>query len=149
MNIMREDKEGPHRVAAMNYSFFNAPQAAFLFMPSFGDNVRVAGDIGMYGQTFLLSLAARGLGGIPQTSPGFFADPIREFLGVSDEFKLLFGISFGYPDESAPENSWFHRPCLCPDASAGICVLSANQGSPRQEAVEYCVYENGDRCPKV
>ncbi|HAJ6439378.1 TPA: DUF4158 domain-containing protein, partial [Escherichia coli] len=28
-----------------------------------------------------------------------------------------------------------HRPCLCPDASAGICVLSANQGSPRQEAV--------------
>lgn len=102
MNVMREDKEGRHRVGAMNYSFFNAPQAAFLFMPSFGDNVRVAGDIGMYGQTFLLSLAARGLGGIPQTSLGFFADPIREFLGVSDELKLLFGISFGYPDESAP-----------------------------------------------
>ncbi|AYL49857.1 hypothetical protein CUC46_24085 (plasmid) [Citrobacter freundii] len=29
----------------------------------------------------------------------------------------------------------FHRSCLCPDASAGVCVLSANQGSPRQEAV--------------
>ncbi|HHK9122059.1 TPA: nitroreductase, partial [Escherichia coli] len=54
--------------------------------------------------TFLLSLAARGLGGIPQTSLGFFADPIRESLGVSDEFKLLFGISFGYPDESDPGN---------------------------------------------
>ncbi len=104
MNVMREDKEGRRRVGAMNYSFFNAPQVAFLFMPSFGDNVRVAGDIGMYGQTFLLSLAARGLGGIPQTALGFFAQTIREFLGIPDELKLLFGISFGYPDEAAPGN---------------------------------------------
>jgi len=104
MNVMREDKDGRRRVGAMNYSFFNAPQVAFLFMPSFGDNVRVAGDIGMYGQTFLLSLAARGLGGIPQTALGFFAQTIREFLGIPDELKLLFGISFGYPDEAAPGN---------------------------------------------
>lgn len=104
MNVMREDKEGRHRAGAMNYSFFNAPHAAFLFMPSFGDNVRVAGDMGMYGQTFLLSLAARGLGGIPQTALGFFAGTIREFLGVPQELKLLFGISFGYPDAEAPGN---------------------------------------------
>lgn len=104
MNVMREDKDGRHRAGARNYSFFDAPQAAFLFMPSFGDNVRVAGDIGMYGQTFLLSLAARGLGGIPQTALGFFAGTIREFLGIPDELKLLFGISFGYPDDDAPGN---------------------------------------------
>jgi nitroreductase len=104
MNVMREDKEARHRAGAMNYSFFNAPQAAFLFMPSFGDNVRVAGDMGMYGQTLLLSLAARGLGGIPQTALGFFAGTIREFLGIPDELKLLFGISFGYPDNDAPGN---------------------------------------------
>jgi nitroreductase len=104
MNVMREDKEGRHRAGGRNYSFFNAPHAAFLFMPSFGDNVRVAGDMGMYGQTLLLSLAARGLGGIPQTALGFFAGTIREFLGIPDELKLLFGISFGYPDEDAPGN---------------------------------------------
>lgn len=102
MNIAREDREGRHRAAALNYSFFGAPHVALLFMPSFGDNVRVAGDIGMYGQTFLLSLAARGLGGIPQTSLGFFADTIREMLGIPEELKMLFGISFGYPDEAAP-----------------------------------------------
>ena len=107
MNVMREDKEGRRRVGALNYSFFNAPHVAFLFMLSFGDNVRVAGDMGMYGQTLLLSLAARGLGGIPQTALGFFAEPIREFLGISDELKLLFGISFGYPDEAAPGNRIF------------------------------------------
>lgn len=104
MNVMREDKEGRRRAGAMNYSFFNAPQAAFLFMPSFGDNVRVAGDMGMYGQTLLLSLAAHGLGGIPQTALGFFAGTIREFLGITEELKLLFGISFGYADDDAPGN---------------------------------------------
>ena len=104
MNVMREDKEGRRRVGGMNYSFFNAPQVAFLFMPSFGDNVRVSGDIGMYGQTILLSLAARGLGGIPQTALGFFAGTIREFLGIPEELKMLFGISFGYVDEAAPGN---------------------------------------------
>lgn len=104
MNVMRSDKEGRHRAGAMNYSFFGAPHVTLLFMPSFGDNVRVAGDIGMYGQTFLLSLAARGLGGIPQTSLGFFAGTIREYLGIPTDLKMLFGISFGYPDETAPGN---------------------------------------------
>ena len=66
-------------------------------MPSFGDNIRVAGDIGMYGQTFLLSLAARGLGGVPQTILGYFADTVREQLNLPKTLKLLFGISFGHP----------------------------------------------------
>lgn len=104
MNVMREDKEGRRHAAALNLSFFGAPQVALLFMPSFGDNVRTAGDIGMYGQTFLLSLAARGLGGIPQTSLGFYAGTIREVLGIPAEMKMLFGMSFGYPDEAAPGN---------------------------------------------
>ena len=82
----------------------DAPQVALLFMPSFGDNVRTAGDIGMYGQTFLLSPATRGLGGIPQTSLGFYAGTIREVLGILAEMKMLFGMSFGYPDEAAPGN---------------------------------------------
>jgi hypothetical protein len=67
--------------------------------------VRVGGDIGMYGQTFLLSLTARGLGGIPLTSTGFFAKTIREYLGISDDLKLLFAIAFGNPDFTAPVNS--------------------------------------------
>ena len=67
--------------------------------------MRVGGDIGMYGQTFLLSLTARGLGGIPLTSTGFFAKTIREYLGISDDLKLLFAIAFGNPDFTAPVNS--------------------------------------------
>jgi len=75
-------------------------------MPSFGDDVRVAGDIGMYAQTFLLSLTAHGLGGIPQTMLGFWADTIRELLGIDPSLKMLFGISFGYPDKAASANRY-------------------------------------------
>lgn len=110
MGIARADVEGRQKAVALNYSFFSAPHVALLFMPSFGDNVRVAGDIGMYGQTFLLSLAARGLGGVPQTALGFFAGTIREVLGIPDELRMLFGISFGYPDDEAPGNDlWMDR----------------------------------------
>jgi nitroreductase len=104
LGVAREDEEGRRDAAALNYRFFNAPHAAFLFMPTFGDNVRVASDIGMYGQTFLLALAARGIASIPQTSLGFFADTIREVLGIPSELKMLFGISFGYHDDDAPGN---------------------------------------------
>jgi len=52
----------------------------------------------MYAQTFLLSLVAHGLGGVPQTLLGFFAGTVREVLGIDPALKMLFGISFGYPD---------------------------------------------------
>ncbi|NDJ59280.1 nitroreductase [Enterobacteriaceae bacterium 4M9] len=104
LGIARDDKAQRHDALLRNYAFFGAPHAAFLFMPSFGDNVRVAGDMGMYGQNFLLSLAARGYAGIPQTLLGFHADTVREMLGVSDNYRLLFGISFGYEDVDARAN---------------------------------------------
>lgn len=104
--VKREDREGRKEVSDLNYKFFNAPHLAIPFMPSFGDNVRVGGDIGMYGQTFLLSLTAHGLAGIPQTALGFFAGTIREILNVPSELKMLFGVSFGYTDPGAPGNSF-------------------------------------------
>ncbi|MGY5957008.1 nitroreductase [Kosakonia sp. BK9b] len=102
IGIARDDKARRQEAYLRNYQFFNAPHAAFLFMPSFGDNIRVASDIGMYAQSFLLSLTARGFAGIPQTLLGFHADMIRAELGVADDYRLLFGISFGYADTRAP-----------------------------------------------
>ncbi len=46
MDVMREDRDGRRRVAAKNLSLFGAPQVALMFMPSFGDDVRTASDIG-------------------------------------------------------------------------------------------------------
>ncbi|KAA3667354.1 nitroreductase [Pectobacterium carotovorum] len=98
LGVSRDDKPTRKNLYLRNYKFFDAPHAAFLFMPTFGDNVRVASDIGMYAQNFLLSLTARGYAGIPQTMLGFHADLLRKELGVSSKYQLLFGISFGYAD---------------------------------------------------
>jgi nitroreductase len=104
LGIARNDQQGRRAITAQNLMFYGGPHAALLFMPAVGDNVRVASDVGMYGQSFLLALAARGLGGIAQTMLGYFSDTVREVLEISDDLKLLFGISFGYPDEQAPSN---------------------------------------------
>lgn len=106
LGIPREALAERKIASLRNLSFFDAPHAAFLFMPVFGDGVRVAGDIGMYGQTFLLSLAAHGLGGVPQTLLGMYAGTIRQVLGIDPSLKLLFGISFGYPDWTAAANAY-------------------------------------------
>lgn len=106
IGVEREAFDERRTASLRNLQFFDAPHAAFLFMPVFGDGVRVAGDIGMYGQTFLLSLTAHGLGGIPQTMLGFYADTIREVLGIDPSLKLLFGISFGYPDTTHAANHY-------------------------------------------
>jgi nitroreductase len=106
LGIPRSDRTRRKAAARENLTFFDAPHVALLFMPAFGDGVRGAGDIGMYAQNFLLSLAARGLDGIPQTMLGFYADVVREFLGVPEELRLLFGISFGRADLAAPVNGF-------------------------------------------
>jgi nitroreductase len=106
IGVAREAYEARRTAARYNLDFFGAPHVALLFMPAVGDNVRVAADIGMYAQTFLLSLTAHGLGGIPQTYLGHFADTARRVLRVDPELKLLFGISFGHADGAAPANRY-------------------------------------------
>lgn len=106
MGVARDAAEDRRLAARRNLEFFGAPHVALLFMPSVGDHVRVAGDIGMYAQTFLLSLTAHGLGGIPQTMLGFHADVVRAVLGIDPSFRMLFGMSFGYPDEAATANRY-------------------------------------------
>lgn len=106
IGVAREAYDERRTASRLNLNFFGAPHVALLFMPVFGDCVRVAGDVGMYAQTFLLSLTAHGLGGAPQTMLGFYAGTIREVLGIDPSKKMLFGISFGYPDKSSAANHY-------------------------------------------
>lgn len=105
--VERGDKDGRAMITRRNAELYDAPHAAFLFMPDLGDgNVNVASDMGMYSQTFLLSLHARGFGGVPMLFLAMFADVVREELGVSPDLKLLHGIAFGYPDPNSPQNKY-------------------------------------------
>ncbi len=104
LDITRADKELRQAAFMRNFSFFDAPHVAFLFLPEpFG--LREACDMGMFAQTLMLSLTAHGLGSCPQTALSFQVDLVREQLGVDASNKLVFGISFGYPDPDAPVNS--------------------------------------------
>jgi hypothetical protein len=114
--IAREDKARRQEQFMRNFTFFDAPHAAFLFLPEpFG--LREAADLGMYAQTLMLTMTAHGLGSCPQTALSFEADVIRELLGVDAGNKLLFGISFGVPDMDAPVNR-----CATDRASLADCV---------------------------
>ncbi|WP_372765455.1 nitroreductase [Litorivivens sp.] len=104
LGISREDKAARGEAFYRNFEFFGAPHVAFLFLPEhFG--IREAADLGMYAQNLMLSLSAHGLASCPQTALSFFADQIREELGVDSSNKLLFGISFGYEDQNHPANN--------------------------------------------
>lgn len=104
VGIKREEKDKRHVQFMRNFRFFDAPHVAFLFLPEpFG--LREAADLGMYAQTLMLSLTAHGMGSCPQTALSFQADYVREQLGIEANNKLVFGISFGYPDTDDPANS--------------------------------------------
>lgn len=104
MGIERQDFAGRHEAFMRNFQFFDAPYAALLFLPQ-AFAVREAADLGMYAQNLMLSLTAHGLASCAQAALSFHASMIREELGLGDDMRLLFGISFGYEDKSVSANN--------------------------------------------
>lgn len=103
MGIARDDRAARTQAMLRNFAMFDAPHAAFLFLPEpFG--LREAADCGMYAQTLMLALAAHGLASCAQGALSFHPQQVREALGVPAEHKLLFGVSFGYEDPAAAAN---------------------------------------------
>jgi nitroreductase len=103
LGIPREEKAKRQTWFLRNFSFFDAPAVAFFTLPeSFG--LREACDLGMFAQTVMLGITARGLGSCPQTALGFMAHVIKPALNIPKDQKLLFGLSFGYPDDEDPAN---------------------------------------------
>ncbi|MET7999934.1 nitroreductase [Nonomuraea glycinis] len=88
---------------AKSLNFYDAPHVALLYAPDSGDP-RLTADVGMYAQTLLLAMAAHGVASCPQALLSFYADTVRQTLGVTGG-KLLFGISFGYADPTASINA--------------------------------------------
>lgn len=102
--VGRDDEVARTRSYLRNYELFGAPHAAFFFMSrAFG--LREAADIGMYAQTLMLALTAHGLGSCAQGAISHYAGAVKRELGVGDDLLCLFGLSFGYPDESDPSTA--------------------------------------------
>jgi nitroreductase len=97
MGVARHDSDA-RRVAVMrNWDFFRAPLGAIVCMHRDLDYVDALG-VGMFVQTFLLGLTARGLGSCVQVSIAGYPDVIRAQLDIGEDMRILCGISIGYPD---------------------------------------------------
>lgn len=107
LGVTREDDQGKRDAFVRNIDFFDAPHVAFIFMPDWG-GVREAADVGMYAQNLMIALQAHGIASCPQTILGYNADVVRAQLNIDPQWKLLFGVSFGYEDTTRPENK------ICP-----------------------------------
>lgn len=116
MGIGRDDRAARAQAMLRNFGFFDAPHAAFVFLPEpFG--IREATDCGMYAQTLMLLLTAQGLASCPQAALSFHPGIVREVLGVPESHKLLLGIAFGHEDQAAPANA-----CRVPRAALADAV---------------------------
>ena len=104
VGIAREDKKARQMAMVRNWQFFDAPYAVFFTMDKYLD-IMGAVDLGIYAQTLSLLLSEQGIGSCMQGALGQFPDPVRTLLNLPEDRGILFGMSFGYADESAPINN--------------------------------------------
>ncbi|MCB1389019.1 MAG: nitroreductase [Rhodobacteraceae bacterium] len=103
MGIAREDRPARNAAYLRNLDSFGAPHAVFVFFPAaFGEREIV--DIGIYAQTLMLALTARGIASCAQGALSLYPGIIRDHLGLGPDHRLLYGISFGYEDPAHPAN---------------------------------------------
>jgi len=96
LGIARDDHEQREAQYRENFAFFGAPAVAFLFAHAALGSYSVL-DAGVFLQSLLLASAEAGIGACAQASLASYPDVVRRHFDVPVEYKLLCGISLGYP----------------------------------------------------
>ncbi|MDD5013599.1 MAG: nitroreductase [Atribacterota bacterium] len=105
LGIERSDREGRERLRLMNFEFYGAPSAVFLFMDgSIGEWSLF--DMGLFTQNLILAAHCLDIGSCIQASVTEYADEIKRFLNVAKNQKLVVCISMGYPDPDVKLNAY-------------------------------------------
>ena len=104
LGITKGDKLRMHEQHGRNYRFFDAPVGLMFTI----DRVMQQGswlDYGMFLQNLMIAARARGLHTCPQAAFTQFHRVIAEELGLRPEQQVVCGMSLGYADPSAVENT--------------------------------------------
>lgn len=104
MGIARDDADGRREAVLRNWEFFRAPLGGVVFMHQDLDHVDSMG-VGMFVQTLLLALTARGLSTCVQVSIAGYPEIVRRELGISPDMRILCGLAVGYHDPDFPGNA--------------------------------------------
>ena len=103
MGISRDDEAGRALASQRDYEFFGAPMAGILCMHR-DLGLADAVSVGMFLQTLVLGLTARGIGSCVQAALTTYPEVIRRELAIPEEFVILCGLSLGYADPAFPAN---------------------------------------------
>jgi nitroreductase len=103
MGITREDKAGHTAAVLRNWEFFRAPLAGTVCMHK-DLGPADALSVGMFLQTLLLALTARGLGTCVEISIAGYPEIVRTQLAIPAELSILCGLAVGYPDPDFAAN---------------------------------------------
>lgn len=105
LGIERGDRAASQAQSAKNFEFFGAPHVAIVTteaaLGTYG-----AIDCGLYVNSFLLAAQSLGLGAIAQAALAIPAPFVRQHFRLPPTRRVVCGISFGWPDRTAPENSF-------------------------------------------
>ena len=103
--IKRGDRKARDAALARNFTFFNAPVAIFVFVHP-GMKSTSSLDTGMMMQSLMLSATSRGLGTCAQATLGMWRSPLEKHFDIPEGYKLICGISLGYPKDDEPANQY-------------------------------------------
>ncbi len=104
LGIEKGDREASARQGARNFLFFDAPVGLFITVDSYLTRGSWA-DAGMYAQTIMLAAKGFGLDTCPQAAWIPYQEAIYRHLDIPDDQDLVTGMSLGYPDPEAIENT--------------------------------------------
>lgn len=104
LGITRDDKQKMHHQHGRNYRFFDAPVGLMFTI----DRVLEQGswlDYGMFLQNIMIAARGIGLDTCPQAAFTPFHRVISEYLNIPETQSVVCGMSLGYADPNAVENS--------------------------------------------
>ncbi len=103
MGIARDDKANRELAVLRNYEFFGAPVVGIVCMHQdlgFADAL----SVGMYLQTLVLCLTARGISTCVEVSLAAYPEIIRSEVNIPPELSIICGLAVGYSDPDFPAN---------------------------------------------
>lgn len=102
--IARDDMAGRKRQAIKNFHFFGAPVGLFFTMERALERGSWI-DVGMFMQNVMIAARAFGLETCPQAAWLHHGPTVHRILQIPSDEILISGMSLGYADWCAPENS--------------------------------------------
>lgn len=103
VGIARGDREASARQTMENYRLFGAPHALVV---TTDEALGVYGvlDCGAWVNNFMLAARSLGIASIAQAALGAHPQFLRSYFGLSEERRVVCGMSFGYEDAAHPVN---------------------------------------------